>query len=340
MMKMRRFSYRFEMFENLKSRRFYVALIVAGGLVFLFGMLYGSISSQMVGGKDWIDAFRNGARGDYSLVVTPYWSLLLSLIPAQAPEPFGYLIWITIGSLLVLVTTHRFNSPLLAVLLSYQMSWVLFYGQIDPFILFGIGLGYEAIINKKPILLGLSISLVTIKPQIGSLLAIYFFFSSPSKAKTALIFLLIVLATLLIWPGWPERLIFEQILPFMDRPNNNWTNTSLGIPFWVGSIFSILSLMSPMSLKNKIPLLLATNLLVSPYSTIYSQLSLLSIGLPYLFNIFGFIPWAVAIIAGPFGNWHWSFIFPLSVVVYLYYVTYKKGDLTDIRAWRINYGQS
>ena len=318
------------MVENLKSSRFYIALIISGGLVFLFGMIYG--------GNDWIFAYRNGARGDYSQVVTPYWSLFLSYIPAQIPDPFGYLVWITIGTFLVLVTTYRFNSPFLAVLFSYQMNWVLFYGQIDPFILFGIGLGYDAILKKKPILLGIAISLVTIKPQIGSLLAIYFFFSSPSKVKTALTFLLIVLVSLLVWPGWPERLIFEQIIPFMNRPYNNLTNTSLRIPFWAGFIFSLLSLVSPISIRNKIPLLLATSLLVSPYSTIYSQLSLLSIGLPYLFNIFGFIPWAVAIIVGPFGNWNWAFIFPLFVVLYIYYFAYKNGDLSNIRVWRVNYG--
>lgn len=315
------------MFENLQSRRFYIALIVGGGLVVLFSILYGPMSSQTIGGKDWIIAFRNGARGDYSLVATPYWSLLLSFIPAQVPEPFGYIIWITIGSFLVLVTTHRFNSPLLAVILSYQLSWIVFYGQIDPFILFGIGLGYDAIINKRPILLGVAIALVTIKPQVGSLLAIYFFFSSPAKAKTMLVFLLIVLVSLLIWPGWLERLIFEQILPFMDRPYNNTTNTSLRIPFWLGSIFSFLALVSPMSLKNKIPLLLATNLVVSPYSTIYSQLSLLSVGLPSLFNIFGLIPWAVAIILGSCGYWQWASMFPLLVIVYMYYVSYKQGNL-------------
>lgn len=325
------------MFENFKSRAFYITLIVAGGLVFLFSMLYGPISSQTVGGKDWIDAFRNGARGDYSLVVTPYWSLFLSIFPAQIPEPFGYIIWITLGAFLVIITAKYFKSPLLAVILSYQMSWVLYYGQIDPFILFGIGLGYNSILNKKPFWLGIAMSLVTIKPQIGLLLAIYFFVLSSSKIKTAIAFLLIVLASMLIWPGWPERLIFKQIIPFMSRPQNNWTNTSLRIPFWTSLLFSLSSLMAPMSLKNKIPLLLATNLLVSPYSTIYSQLLLLSVGLPYLFNIFGFIPWAVTLIAGPFGNWQWGFIFPLCVVLYLYYVVYKQEKLVKIWLWRINY---
>lgn len=326
------------MFENLKSRNFYIAIIVAIGLVSLFSILYGPISSQTIGGKDWIDAFRNGARGDYSLVVTPYWSLFLSYLPAQLPEPYGYIIWITSSTLLVLITAQYFKSPMLAVLLSYQMCWVLYYGQIDPFILFGVGLGYEAIIKKKPFLIGVAISLVTIKPQVGFLLAIYFFLSSQSKSKTALTFLLIVLFSIIIWPGWPERMFFEQITPFINRPQNIWTNTSLGLPLWIGFILSILTLIAPMEMKNKIPLLLATNLLISPYSTIYSQLSLLSVGLPSLFNILGFVPWAVALFLGPFGSWRWGFIFPLSVLLYQYYVSYKQGKIIDIKHWGINPG--
>lgn len=322
------------MFKNLKTKRFYIALMVAGGIVCIFGMVFGPISSQTVGASDWRDAFRNGARGDYSRVVTPYWSLFLSLLPAQFPEPLGYLIWISAGLFLVLVTAQRFQSPLLAVLLSYQMNWIVFYGQIDPFIIFGVGLGYDAIVNKKPYLLGVALALVTIKPQVGLLLAAYFFFSSSSKPKTTLTFLLIVLLSLLVWPKWPERFIFEQMLSFMDRPYNSWANTSLEIPYWLGAIISLLALISPMTLEQKIPLLLATNLFISPYSTIYSQLSLLSVGLPYLFSIFGFIPWVVAIIAGPFGTWQWAFVFPLSVIIYSYYAAYWKDVETKIKTWR------
>jgi hypothetical protein len=317
------------MFERLNTKLFKISLIIAVGLVFLYTAIFGPLSSQAVGGKDWVDAFRSGARGDYSQVVTPYWSLFLSYLPARLSEPFGYSVWIAIGAFLVLVTANLFESPMLMLLFSYQMNWVLFYGQVDPYVIFGIGLGYYGVKRSKPLLIGIAISLLLIKPQIGILLAIYYFFSSPSKWKTFLVGSIPILASLLIWPGWPERLYLEQLTSFMDRPPQDWTNTSLGLPLWIGMILSVLFLSLPLRIKDKIPVLIATNLLVSPYSTIYSQLSLLSLGLPKAFYLWGFVPWVVAILLGPFGNWRWAFLFPLSAILYICYVAYKKGNFSE-----------
>jgi hypothetical protein len=204
------------MLERLKTKPFIISLIVTTGLVVMYAMVFGPLSSQMAGGKDWVDAFRSGARGDYSQVVTPYWSLFLSYLPARLPEPFGYFVWITVGAVLVLVTSSYFESPLLMVLLSYQMNWVLFYGQVDTYVIFGVGLGYYALVKSKPLLIGAAISLVIIKPQIGILVAIYYFFSSPSKLKTFLISTIPFFLSLLVWPGWVSRLWTEQYSIFME----------------------------------------------------------------------------------------------------------------------------
>jgi hypothetical protein len=317
------------MLDRLNTKPFKISLIIAAGLVVIYAVNFGPLSSQTVGGKDWVDAFRSGARGDYSHVVTPYWSLFLSYLPARLPEPFGFSVWIAIGAFLVLVTASYFESPLLMLLLSYQMNWVLFYGQVDPYVIFGIGLGYYGVKCSKPLLIGIAISLLLIKPQIGILIAIYYFFSSPSKWKTFLMSAIPILASLLIWPGWPERLYLEQLTTFMDRPPQDWTNTSLGLPLWIGMILSVFVLILPLRIKEKVPALIATNLLVSPYSTIYSQLSLLSLGLPKVFYLWGFIPWVVGILMGPFGNWRWGFLFPLSTILYVCYVAYKKGYFVE-----------
>jgi hypothetical protein len=86
-------------------------------------------------------------------------------------EPFGYSVWIAIGAFLVLTASH-FESPLLLLLFSYQMNWVLFYDQVNPYVIFGIGLGYYGAKRSKPLLIGIAIPLLLIKPQIGILLAI------------------------------------------------------------------------------------------------------------------------------------------------------------------------
>jgi len=45
------------MLKSLHSRELHIAAILAGGMVALFGILYGPISSFAIGGADWALAF-------------------------------------------------------------------------------------------------------------------------------------------------------------------------------------------------------------------------------------------------------------------------------------------
>lgn len=304
------------MLTNTNTREVKFAILACGGLVALYGLLYGPISSLTVGGKDWVDAFRNGARGDFTLVATPYWSLLLSYLPSRLPDPIGYSVWIGIGALLLLVAAHYFRSPLFAVLFSYQLNWVLFYGQVDSYVVFATALGAFAIERARPFLIGIAISLLMIKPQVGLLLSLYFLWRSPYRMKTIFAFLLVALASIILWPGWPERYLTTQLAGFLQRPYNVLTNTSIGLPVWLALPVAALALLLPAPQKTRIQSLVAANLLISPYSTIYSQLSLLCLGLPPIFYVFGLLPWAIGILLGPFGHWQWAFLFPLLVLIY------------------------
>ncbi|MEM4204957.1 MAG: glycosyltransferase family 87 protein [Candidatus Methanomethylicaceae archaeon] len=313
------------MVTETNSKTFKYALLICCGLIAFYSLLYSSASTPIVGGKDWVDAFRQGAKGDLRLVVTPYWSLFLSYLPSRLPDPLGYSLWIGIGALLTLIAAHYFRSPLLAVLISYQLNWVLFYGQIDGFVAFGIALGAFALERNRPFLLGLSISLLLIKPQVGLLLSLHFLWRSPHRLKTALAFLLPVAASIVLWPPRPEVYLITHMDDFIQRPNNIITNTSLRLPMWLVLPIAALALLLPNVPKKKIQSLVAANLLISPYSTIYSQLSLLCVGLPLPLYIFGIIPWAVAIILGPFGHWQWASLFPLLVLTFNFFTLLRNS---------------
>ena len=218
-----------------------------------------------------------------------------------------------------MLVANLFASPLWLVLISYQLNWVFYYGQIEPYVVAGIGLGAAAL-RSNPWLLGVALALATLKPQVGGLVAVYLFLRSPSRFKTGLTYAAIVSLSLISWPGWPLSYLTEQFLPFFDRYGEliSYANTSLGLPVWLGLPLSLLSLWLPLDLRQKMQALVATNLLVSPYSPLCSQLSLICLGLPIPFYLFGLIPWAIAIALGPYGHWQWAFVFPLSVLIYCY----------------------
>lgn len=273
--------------------------------------------------SDWSLAFRGGALGNGGYVVTPYWSLFLSWLPAHLPEPLGYAVWVGVGAVLVWVAARHFGAPLLGILLAYQFHWVLFYGQIDPYIIGGLVLGDHARRRARPWIIGIAIALLLIKPQFGALPALYFFWHSPHRAKTALVTLAIVAASLVVWPGWPLQYIAAQS-DFLTRPNNIGINTQFGVFGWFAAPLGIMAVRLPIGERARLQTLVAAGLLLSPYSTVYSQLTLLCLGLPRGFYLFALLPWAAAAIWGPFGNWHWAAALPLGVLFYNY--VWKKPE--------------
>ncbi len=166
---------------TLKSWVDWIAVAIAFGCWFTFTAL---LEAR---GVDWLDFFRITNPKAIQQVVIPYWGLLLSWIPAHLPEPFGYGLWTWVGMLLLILAARYNKVPLLFLLLSYQFQWVLFYGQIDGYVIFGIVLGYWALQKSRPYVLGAALMLALIKPQFGGLPALFLFGLSSDKKKTLLV---------------------------------------------------------------------------------------------------------------------------------------------------------
>lgn len=183
--------------------------------------------------------------------------------------------------------------------------------------IFGIIMGLWAERTSRPGWLGVAIMTALIKPQYGLLPALILFWWSPNKKKTFLAGALIGAASLVAWPTWIFEIMQNQWVSFLSRQENIHSNTSPGFPWMLSLLLVLLAFAARLKKKEKLAVLLATSMLVSPYAPIYSQLALLVIGLPRVFYIFAFIPWAVAIFLGSYDNWGWGYIFPLSLWLYL-----------------------
>lgn len=273
-------------------------------------------------GTDWLHSFRPGVHGDLRPVVIPYWGLFLAWLPAQFPEPLGYISWIGAGIILAVLAAKQLHAHTFLMLFSYQLHRVVFYGQIDPFVITGLALGIWTIRRSRPYLTGLAIMLALIKPQIGLLSALAFLLWSADRKKTLAAAALIGMASLAISPTWVIDLLQRHSSEFLSRPENLLSNTSVGIPLPVGGMLAAVVLSSQINRERKLIALVAANLLISPYTTIYSQLALLCLGLPIGFYLFGLLPWAVSVIYGPFNPyWTWASLFPLTVLIYIYWPT-------------------
>ncbi|HEY61286.1 MAG TPA: DUF2029 domain-containing protein [Anaerolineae bacterium] len=310
-------------------KRLNIGIILGLGITVLYSILNLSLPP-----RDWQVVFRAGALRDFTKVATPYWSLFLSYLPAQFPEETGYIIWTGIGVVLLIATLLYFKSSVVLVFLAYQLHWIIFYGQIDLYVIFGLPLGLWAVDRKHPYILGVALLLLLIKPQYGLLPAIILFFWSSERWKSSLVVIGGVILSFLVWHNWVAVLLSQwQIYrnPSLAAEfHHEQGNTSLHIPLWIGAILSLGVLFLPINGEKKILSLLSISFLISPYSTVYSQLAMLVFPLPKWFYVFAIIPWFVAIIWGPFDHWSWLAVFPLLVFCYTIFPLFQKAKQRKI----------
>lgn len=145
--------------------------------------------------------------------------------------------------------------------------------------------------------------------------------------------MLIGIASLIVWPTWVFDIIQNQWTTFLAREANIRANTSLGLPLTISIPFVLLSFAIRLPKKEKLTLMIATTLLVAPYSPIYSQLGLLAMGLHPIFYIFGLIPWIVYFWFGP--HWGWGFIMPLGVWLYLAALSFRSASQYSFRELKL-----
>lgn len=156
----------------IKKRTDVFTIAIAIGIWFAYTFLY------PYRGTDWLESFKPASNGNFQHVVVPYWGLFTSWIPAQLAEPFGFGLWVGLGMFLVILGARYLNAPLLLLVTSYQFHWVVFSGQIDSYVIFGIIFGIWAVWNSKPYLLGVALMMALIKPQISLLPALILFWWS------------------------------------------------------------------------------------------------------------------------------------------------------------------
>lgn len=272
-------------------KAFYLQLLLVGiGFVILFILAYKVLPL----GEDWNDAFRPAAqeliRGRNPYAVSkffmPPWILILLLPFALLPAKAGYVLLVFSSVTCFLYIAKRSKAPLWLMVLFIFTPPVIFdlwAGNINAFAMLGFLLPPQ-----------LGLFLVTLKPQIGIGICIYWLFEAWRKGRFREVFRVFfpvsisILLSVLIYGPW----IFNS-LGLLDS-DINW-NTSL----WPMSIPFGLILMAAALRKKNPRYAYAASPFLSPYLAGYSWVVVIYAVLPLpLESVAAIVGFWLAIIIG------------------------------------------
>ncbi len=228
------------------------------------------------------------ANGVWTL--NPPWQNFFMAPFVMTPGRFGYYLFIIASIIMVLYAAYYFRGHAILTLLSSQMFWVLYWGQLEGWGVLGAVLALKAVEAQSWLLMFISLAISSFKPQVSLIPVLYLWWTSGrARWKSMAAMIVLFIASLVIWGPWPVWYM-QGITGFVgDQHFGSW-NASIG---WIAMPLFIPALLLPMERKKRILALTATTLLASPYLPFYSTLFLLTLEIPwwiYPFAFLGYIP--------------------------------------------------
>ena len=251
--------------------------------------------------------------GDFKGFFYAYWVLPFFSLLGRLPPFVAYAFWGTTNILCVFFASRVFGGRTPLVLLSFQMLYVAFVGQIAGVICAGLALLWWGLKRKRWALAGFGLAIACTKFHIGlilgSTLLLMADISWRERLRVVLIPAAVLAVSLVVYPAWP----LDILASMRTNPANEWG--SIALWRWIGPYALILwipPLILPLPRSQRLIALAATMALALPYfqQTDLLTLFILPIGWAYvvLGNV-GYLFFAV------FWDWVWL----LSVAVCIFY---------------------
>jgi len=256
---------------------------IAIGIVIGFGINF----VNGISGFDWfVFYYPQAHQVDSVRLLNPLWIYFVIWPIAQFPIQVSYVLFLLLNLGMFWVGAEFTKSKRFFLLLSFPVFWILWFGQLDGFVLFGTALGLKALESKKPTLMGIAILLLLVKPHIGGPLAVLFFLWSP-KRDTLLTILLALILSMIAW-GWEWPL--SWVKDMLTIPEENYVYQGTNISLYPYGLLAWFALLIPKSPIDKVKVALSATLLSVPYAASYSILPLLVLPLPWWVYILGSAP--------------------------------------------------
>lgn len=213
-----------------------------------------------------LNAYLRAGHGDYRYYYYGYWFLPVFTILDKIPILAAYLIWTLLNLSGVWFGAKVFGGRTVPVLLSYQMLYLIFYGQISGILIGALGLMAWAVAHKRWDLAGVGLLIAATKPQTGALIGLFYLLCAPVSWRERLRILPIPMAggiaSLFLYPHW----VMDLIQTWQMQPANAFGSISLWQ--WVGPLCLILwvpVIFLKMKPEMRFIMLVATSMLALPY---------------------------------------------------------------------------
>jgi Glycosyltransferase family 87 len=175
-----------------------------------------------------------------------YWLVPIFIGLAKLPLNLSYVLWCAINILAVFFAARVLGGNVPMAVLSYQMLYSLYYGQIDGIIVGGLALVWWGLVNQKWNIAGLGIALASAKYQLGFTGSLFLMLladvSWKDRLRVLVVPILVVLASLILFPYWP----LQVLNTLRTNPPND--EGSISLWRWLGP--SVLLLWIPPLLLN------------------------------------------------------------------------------------------
>lgn len=259
--------------------------------------------------------YLKAANSNYANYYYGYWILPIFLLLSKLPFYFSYLIWVTINLLGVFFAARSLGGKPALVMITYQMLYGIYYGQIIGVIAGGLGLMWLGLIERKWWIAGLGLLLAGAKLQSGLIIAlmILLFANTPWKEKIKVIIFsgLFVVLSLALYPGWP----LDLYLTIVSNPAN--ADGSISLWRWFGP-YALLLLIPPLiirtSKENRFLMVLSAIPLSIPYFQQADLITLMVFPIGWLATFAGNISFSYIFLG--YTGLQMSFIVPLGLYLY------------------------
>lgn len=244
------------------SRSEFIALMFAVGMLLVFSVI---LRQQQITPPDYY-RYLEVARGEFYMNYYAYWIAPVFWVLGVLPMYVGYIAWGVVGIIGTWFASRVFGGLLWPALLSYQMMYISYYGQITPLLVGALGVMWWAMAHKRWHVAGAALILACTKFQFGIPLGlILLLMANASWKQRALVFVVpifVFIASLLGYGLWPLD-ILDNLL---NRPPG--TQSSISLWEYIGPAALLLwlpPLLLPMSKQQRMVALTATVAIGLPY---------------------------------------------------------------------------
>lgn len=167
------------------------------------------------------------AQGDFHVYYYAYWFVPIFSLLGRLPLLWGYYLWGIFNIIAVLFAARVFGGKSWLALVSFQLLYVLYFGNIIGIVIGGLALLWWALAHRRWDLAGLGLVIACTKYQIGIPVGLFLLWYAPlswrQRVRLLAVPIIVSLASLLFYPGWPW-----QILEALENtPPNDWGSVSL-----------------------------------------------------------------------------------------------------------------